>query len=65
MTDDQRRELNKLRAKGPIEAHDAQLVSGLLAIAGLMQKQGRTEARDLLHRVIARIEGKEFDGVLT
>lgn len=65
MTDDQRNELHKLRAKSAIEANDAQLVGGLLAIAGLMDQQGRAEARDVIHQAIARIEGDEFDGVLT
>ena len=72
MTDDQRQDLHRLRTKATIEAtnaiaemNDAALVRELLAIAHLMKKQDRPEARDVIHRAIARIEGPETDGALT
>ena len=68
MTDEQRNELKRDRLKAAntiAAANDRELIDGALAVAGLMREQGQNEACDLMHRIVARLEGPEFDGVLT
>lgn len=55
MTDTQRAELDRDR--------DKVLIRELLQAALRAKNADREEDRELLHRVIARIEGPEYDGL--
>jgi len=55
MTDEQKTELERDRDKA--------LIRELLDAAYRARKQGREEDCDLIQRAIARIEGREWDGL--
>lgn len=55
MTDAQKAELERDRDKA--------LIREALKRARIAEQWGREKDRDLLHRLIARIEGPEYDGL--
>lgn len=64
MTDDQRRELHRLRAKGVCEqVTTGDIVRQLTTIAGQLREMGQPLAVDLIWDAIGEIENPAGDGL--